>query len=68
MNWAGILFLLNAVFNFVLHYLGYGLKWEGKEAEVDTSNTTKLDIFHHEYIDKEGEKKDLDTEKLKEVF
>jgi len=34
MNWAGILFLINAGYQFVMHYLSYNLTWEGKDAEV----------------------------------
>jgi len=66
MNWAGFLFLINAGYQFVMHYLSYNLTWEGKDAEV--TGDTRLDIFGHSYQDEDGVTHKLDTEKLKIVF
>lgn len=66
MNWAGFLFLINAGYQFVMHYLNYNLTWEGKDAEYD--GQSKVEIFPDSYKDEEGNEKEMDTEKLKTVF
>lgn len=48
MNWAGGLFLINAIYNFVMHGLNYNLKWEGEDSEIRDHSTNK-EIFGESY-------------------
>jgi len=65
MNWAAILFLVNAAYNFVMYYLNFGLTWEGENAVVE-AGSTRRDLFGDEWTDHEdGQVKPMTTEKLK---
>jgi hypothetical protein len=66
MNWAGFLFLINAGYQFVMHYMNYTLTWEGKDAEFD--GQSRVEIFGDTYVAENGQFKPMDTEKLKTVF